>query len=75
MSRPLLYHRPACADGNTPDRVLLQYGRRYFVGFGEIPRSSHLPPISEAQVEALDALHFLIEQFSVSTNLEKGDMQ
>ncbi|KAH7033703.1 uncharacterized protein B0I36DRAFT_373802 [Microdochium trichocladiopsis] len=68
MSRPLLYHTPASADGKTPDRVLLQYGRRYYVGFGELPRSSHLPPISEAQAEALDALHFLGERFS-------GDMQ
>ena len=75
MSRPLLYHTPASADGKTPDRVLLQYGRRYYVGFGDLPRSSHLPPITEAQAEALDALHFLGERYSVSTNFEKGDMQ
>jgi hypothetical protein len=75
MSRPLLYHTPVSADGKTPDRVLLQYGRRYYVGFGELPRAAHLPPISEAQAEALDALHFLGERFSVSTNFEKGDMQ
>lgn len=75
MSRPLLYYTPASADGKTPDRVLLQYGRRYYVGFGELPRSSHLPPITEAQAEALDALHFLGERFGVSTNFEKGDMQ
>uniref|UniRef100_A0A8H7TU94 TauD/TfdA-like domain-containing protein n=1 Tax=Bionectria ochroleuca TaxID=29856 RepID=A0A8H7TU94_BIOOC len=41
----------------------------------DAPRSSHLPPITEAQAEALDALHFLGERFSVSTNFEKGDMQ
>lgn len=75
MSRPLLYHVPASADGKTPERVLLQYARRYYVGFGDLPRSSHLPPISEAQAEALDALHFLGERFSVSTNFKKGDMQ
>ncbi|KAM0330168.1 hypothetical protein ACHAQA_004341 [Verticillium albo-atrum] len=75
MNRPLLYHQPASADGKVPDRVLLQYGRRYYVGYGELPRSSHLPPITEAQAEALDALHFLGERFSVSTNFEKGDMQ
>ncbi|KAF4119674.1 Taurine catabolism dioxygenase TauD, TfdA family [Geosmithia morbida] len=75
MSRPLLYHQPASADGKTPDRVILQYGRRYYVGFGELPRRSHLPPITEAQAEALDAIHFLGERFSVSTNFEKGDMQ
>ncbi|KAJ4161954.1 hypothetical protein NW765_010043 [Fusarium oxysporum] len=75
MSRPLLHHLPASADGKTPDRILLQYGRRYYVGFGEIPRGKHLPPITEAQAEALDTLHFLGERFSVSTNFEKGDMQ
>ncbi|BCS30606.1 TauD/TfdA family dioxygenase [Aspergillus puulaauensis] len=75
MSRPLLYYTPASADGKTPDRALLQYGRRYYVGFGELPRSRHLPPITEAQAEALDALHFLGERFGVSTNFEKGDMQ
>ncbi|KAH7325571.1 hypothetical protein B0I35DRAFT_474332 [Stachybotrys elegans] len=75
MSRPLLYHQPKSADGKTPDRVLLQYGRRYYVGFGELPRGSHLPPITEGQAEALDALHFLGERFSVSTNFEKGDIQ
>ncbi|CVL09167.1 hypothetical protein FPRO06_13377 [Fusarium proliferatum] len=75
MSRPLIHHLPASPDGKTPDRILLQYGRRYYVGFGEIPRGKHLPPITEAQAEALDTLHFLGERFSVSTNFEKGDMQ
>lgn len=75
MKRPLLYHQAASADGKTPDRILLQYGRRYYVGFGDLPRSNNLPPITEAQAEALDALHFLGERFSVSTNFEKGDIQ
>ncbi|KAF5989189.1 family oxidoreductase [Fusarium coicis] len=75
MSRPLIHHMPASDDGKTPDRILLQYGRRYYVGFGEIPRGKHLPPITEAQAEALDTLHFLGERFSVSTNFEKGGMQ
>lgn len=75
MSRPLIHHLPPSPDGKTPDRILLQYGWRYYVGFGEIPRGKHLPPITEAQAEALDTLHFLGERFSVSTNFEKGDMQ
>ncbi|OWY50321.1 Clavaminate synthase-like protein [Alternaria alternata] len=73
--RPLLYHQPASVDGKTPERILLQYARRYYVGFGQLPRGNHLPPITEAQAEALDALHFLGERFSVSTNFEKGDIQ
>lgn len=71
--RPLLYHQPATKS--TPERVLLQYGRRYFVGFGQLPRNPEIPPISEAQAEALDALHFLGEKFCVNTHFEKGDIQ
>lgn len=72
-SRPLLYHQPATSS--SPERVVLQYARRYFVGFGALPRSAAIPPITEAQAEALDALHFLGERFSVSTNFERGDVQ
>lgn len=55
--------------------MTLQYARRYFVGFGALPRSPHIPPISEAQAEALDTLHFLGEKFCLNTNFQKGDMQ
>lgn len=55
--------------------MLLQYARRYFVGFGELPRSHSIPPITEAQAEALDTLHFLGEKFCVNTEFEKGDIQ
>ncbi|KAJ4016263.1 hypothetical protein NW752_003386 [Fusarium irregulare] len=68
-SRPLIYHQ------SNPERILLQYARRYYVGFGSLPRGNHLAPISEAQAEALDTLHFLGERFSVSTDFQKGDMQ
>lgn len=73
VSRPILYHQPATRS--TPERVALQYSRRQFVGFGALPRSSKIPPITEAQAEALDALHFLGEKFCVSTGFEKGDIQ
>jgi alpha-ketoglutarate-dependent taurine dioxygenase len=71
--RPLIYHQPATESRG--ERVALQYARRYFVGFGALPRSADIPPISEAQAEALDTLHFLGERFHVSTNFQKGDMQ
>ncbi|KAH7319716.1 hypothetical protein B0I35DRAFT_352800 [Stachybotrys elegans] len=72
-SRPLIYHQPA--TGDAPERILLQYARRYFVGFGALPRSADIPPITEAQAEALDTLHFLGAKFCVSTDFQKGDMQ
>ncbi|KAH8843672.1 hypothetical protein MCOR07_005398 [Pyricularia oryzae] len=73
FSRPLVYHQPA--SEKQPERILLQYARRYLVGFGALPRSADVPPITEAQAEALDALHFLGERFHVATDFRKGDMQ
>ncbi|KAL4933191.1 uncharacterized protein BDV17DRAFT_279021 [Aspergillus undulatus] len=39
------------------------------------PRSATLPPITEAQTEALDALHYLAEKSAVSLDFHKGDIQ
>ncbi|KAF9252151.1 hypothetical protein CBS147333_479 [Penicillium roqueforti] len=71
--RPLLYHQPATAT--TPERVLIQYARRYFTGFLAQPRSKDIPPITEAQAEALDALHFLAAKHSATLDFQKGDVQ
>jgi hypothetical protein len=38
-------------------------------------RSANIPPISEAQAEALDMLHFYAEKFSLGLNFKKGDIQ
>ncbi|KAE8378657.1 hypothetical protein BDV26DRAFT_280931 [Aspergillus bertholletiae] len=72
-TRPLLYHQKATET--TPERVLIQYARRYFTGFLAQPRSTDIPPISEAQAEALDALHFLAEEHSAALDFQKGDVQ
>ncbi|CAH0053902.1 unnamed protein product [Clonostachys solani] len=72
-TRPLLYYQKP--TGSTPERVILQYARRYFVGYGALQRSSDIPPITEAQAEALDTLHFLGDKFSISTDFQKGDIQ
>ncbi|KAH9909522.1 Clavaminate synthase-like protein [Xylariomycetidae sp. FL2044] len=71
--RPLIFHFPATET--SPERISLQYARRYFVGFGALPRSSEIPPITEAQAEALDTLHFLGDRFCVNTDFQKGDLQ
>ncbi|KAE8422528.1 hypothetical protein BDV36DRAFT_310890 [Aspergillus pseudocaelatus] len=68
--RPLLFYQPAI--GSTPERVILQFSRRSFSGFGAHSRLNRLSPI---QMEALDALHFLAEKFHVAMELKKGDMQ
>ncbi|KZL78564.1 taurine catabolism dioxygenase (TfdA family taurine catabolism dioxygenase TauD) [Colletotrichum tofieldiae] len=72
-SRPLVHYQTATAT--TPERLAVQYARRYFVGYGALPRSEEIPPISEAQAEALDTLHFLGEKFAVNLDFQKGDIQ
>ncbi|KAF9484930.1 Clavaminate synthase-like protein [Pholiota conissans] len=66
-TRPVLYHE----DGH----IIIQYSRRHFTGYGKQTRSAHIPPISEAQAEALDAVHFLAEKLSLGLNFQKGDIQ
>ncbi|KAF8954541.1 taurine catabolism dioxygenase TauD [Flammula alnicola] len=65
--RPLLYY--------VDSKIIIQYARRYFTGFQGLPRSKDIPPITEAQAEALDALHFLAQRFSLGLNFQKGDIQ
>ena len=72
-AKPLLFHQQPTEV--SPQRVILQYARRYFTGFGALPRSPAIPPISEAQAEALDALHFLGEKYNVGLDFRKGDIQ
>lgn len=71
--RPLLYY--AAANGSTPERVTIQYTRGTFTGYQGFPRSSSIPAITEAQAEALDALHFLAEKYSISLDFRQGDVQ
>ncbi|KAF9553370.1 Clavaminate synthase-like protein [Agrocybe pediades] len=65
--KPLLYY--------INDKIIIQYARRYFTGFQALPRSKDIPPITEVQAEALDALHFLAEKYSLGLNFQKGDIQ
>jgi alpha-ketoglutarate-dependent taurine dioxygenase len=55
--------------------VVIQYARRGFTGFLNLPRSADIPAITEQQAEALDALHFLAEKFCVTLDFQKGDVQ
>ncbi|RQM08242.1 hypothetical protein DH86_00001439 [Scytalidium sp. 3C] len=34
-----------------------------------------IPPITESQAEALDALHFTADRFSLTLDFQKGDIQ
>ncbi|KAJ2922251.1 hypothetical protein H1R20_g14844, partial [Candolleomyces eurysporus] len=70
-TRPLLYHVPVNGDS----KIVFQYSRRHFTGYGPQKRSPNIPPITEAQAEALDAIHFLAEKYSLGLNFQKGDIQ
>ncbi|MCJ1459017.1 hypothetical protein MMC28_009394 [Mycoblastus sanguinarius] len=71
--RPLLHYLPA-SDENE-ERIVIQYARRTFTGYQALPRSPKIPPITEAQAEALDALHFLAERFHAGLDFRQGDVQ
>ncbi|PSN62494.1 Clavaminate synthase-like protein [Corynespora cassiicola Philippines] len=73
VERPLLHYQPA-AEG-AEERMIIQYARRTFTGFQGLPRSASIPPITEAQAEALDTLHFLAEKHALGLDFKKGDIQ
>ncbi|KAF9522696.1 hypothetical protein CPB83DRAFT_864089 [Crepidotus variabilis] len=57
------------------NKIIIQYARRLFTGFLGLPRSATTPPITEAQAEALDTIHFLAEKYALSLDFRKGDIQ
>ncbi|KAB8226114.1 hypothetical protein BDV33DRAFT_186908 [Aspergillus novoparasiticus] len=71
--RPLLYYQPATET--DPERLIIQYSRRNLTGYRDCKRSAKIPPLTEAQAEALDAVHFTAEENSISLDFHKGDIQ
>ncbi|THH21099.1 hypothetical protein EW146_g405 [Bondarzewia mesenterica] len=65
--RPLLYY--------SEPNIIIQYSRRHFTGYGVQKRNPTIPPINEAQAEALDAVHYLAKKYSLGLNFQKGDIQ
>lgn len=72
-SNPLLHHQTGTST--EPERLIIQYARRSFTGYWGLPRSSDIPAITEAQAEALDALHFTAEKHAVALEFRPGDIQ
>lgn len=56
-------------------RVMLNVSRRLLVGAPGNPRSAGIPGLTEAQAEALDALHFTACKYELRPTMEKGDMR
>ena len=65
--RPLLYFHEG--------KLLFQYTRRIFAGYGAFQRFEDIPALTEAQAEVMDAIEFLSREHSVSLDLKKGDIQ
>ena len=65
--RPLLFHH----DGN----VILNFSRRNLTGSYHTPRTKGLPVLTEAQAEALDAVHFLAEKHQLKMAMAPGDLR
>jgi len=64
--RPLLYY-----EGS---KIILNFTRRHFTGNGNYTRSPELPPLTEAQAEALDAIHFTAAKHQLKIAYGRGDM-
>ncbi|KAI0047031.1 Clavaminate synthase-like protein [Auriscalpium vulgare] len=63
--------------GNPPYsmRPFLFYSDPHCTGYRAQVRCPDIPPIAEAQAEALDAVHFFAEKHSFPLVLRKGDIQ
>jgi len=51
------------------------FSRRGLTGYGTHKRNPDLPPLTEAQAEATDAVEFLAQRFSLGMGLQRGDIQ
>ncbi|KAL6412676.1 taurine catabolism dioxygenase TauD [Ilyonectria robusta] len=53
----------------------MNFSRRILTGAPASPRSPMIPPITEAQAEALDAVHFTALKHQLSIPLQEGDIR
>lgn len=56
------------------EKLIVQCSRYPLTGFGSYVRNPELPPVTEAQIEALNAIHFIAEQNSFALPNRKGDI-
>jgi len=70
---PKFYNRALlhCYD----EKVILAFSRLLLLGKTTSPRSKSLPGLTEAQAEAIDAIHYIAKKHEIKTSMEKGDMR
>ncbi|OTB14990.1 hypothetical protein K445DRAFT_12270 [Daldinia sp. EC12] len=61
---------------NHDDNLILSFSRRLLVGHLPFePRSAGIPGLTEAQAEAIDALHFIAKKHEFKPRILKGDLR
>ena len=60
---------------NAEGKLVIQYFRRLFTGYGKLPRPNTIPSITEAQAEALDTFEFCAAENCLYLDFKKGDIQ
>ena len=65
-NRPLVFYE----DG----KIIFNFSRRVLTGAPMTPRSTNIPPMTEAQAEALDAVHYSALKHCLNLQVKKGDM-
>lgn len=64
--RPLLF--------NQAGKMVLAFSRRILTGSKVSPRSKNIPAMTDAQADALDAVHFTAEKHSLTLENKRGDI-
>ncbi|KAK3174105.1 hypothetical protein OEA41_001349 [Lepraria neglecta] len=60
---------------NEKKKLVIQHFRRLFTGCGKLLQPTSIPPITEAQADALDALEFCAAENCLYLDFKKGDIQ
>jgi hypothetical protein len=70
---PAYHQRPILFWHNG--KMILNFSRRLLTGSLNSPRTAGLPPITEAQADALDAVHFIAAKHSLAMEMQPGDFR
>ncbi|KAF8846804.1 Clavaminate synthase-like protein [Acephala macrosclerotiorum] len=61
---------------NSKGKIIVSFSRRLLVGHEpHESRTEGIPGLTEAQAEALDAVHFIAKKHEISTSMVKGDIR
>ncbi|KAK5654756.1 hypothetical protein OQA88_7081 [Cercophora sp. LCS_1] len=56
-------------------RLVTSFSRRLLVGYPFAPRTAGIPGLTEAQAEALDAVHFAAKKLEIKPRMQRGDLR